>query len=131
MKALSLRQPWAWLVVHGGKTIENRKWNTKFRGEFLIHAAKGMTGDEYADALEFAMSVNNRNPFPQSADLRRGGIIGRARLVDVIKPCVELGDRCTCGRAWHIGWQFGFVLEDVASLPFSERRGELGFFEVT
>jgi hypothetical protein len=43
MKALSLRQPWAHMVVHGPKHIENRRWNTSFRGEFLIHAAKGCT----------------------------------------------------------------------------------------
>ena len=39
MKCLSLRQPWAWAVVHAGKSVENRRWNTNFRGEFLIHAA--------------------------------------------------------------------------------------------
>lgn len=43
MKALSIRQPWAWLILHGGKDIENRSWNTNFRGRFLIHAAAGMT----------------------------------------------------------------------------------------
>ena len=43
MKALSLRQPWAWAVVEAGKDVENRRWNTKFRGDFLIHAASGWT----------------------------------------------------------------------------------------
>jgi hypothetical protein len=37
---LSIRQPWAWLVAHGWKNIENRTWPTGFRGRFLIHAAK-------------------------------------------------------------------------------------------
>jgi len=36
MKALSLKQPFAELILQGKKTIELRKWNTKFRGEFLI-----------------------------------------------------------------------------------------------
>ena len=40
MKCLSVCQPFAELIVQGKKTIELRKWNTKFRGEFLIHAAK-------------------------------------------------------------------------------------------
>lgn len=40
VKALSLKQPWAELVVSGKKIIEIRKWNTKFRGEFLIHASR-------------------------------------------------------------------------------------------
>ena len=39
-KCLSLKQPYADLVVSGKKTIELRTWNTKFRGEFLVHASK-------------------------------------------------------------------------------------------
>ena len=44
MKALSIRQPWAWLIVNSHKHIENCDWPTKFRGRFLIHASKGVTG---------------------------------------------------------------------------------------
>jgi len=40
MKALSIRQPWAWLLVEGFKDIENRTWKTNYRGSFLIHASK-------------------------------------------------------------------------------------------
>jgi len=40
MKALSLKQPFAELIVSGKKTIELRNWNTKFRGKFLVHASK-------------------------------------------------------------------------------------------
>src|SRR3989344_3108725 len=40
MKALSLKQPFAELILQGKKVIELRKWNTRFRGEFLIHASK-------------------------------------------------------------------------------------------
>jgi hypothetical protein len=42
MKCLSLKQPFADLIAFGEKTIELRKWNTKFRGEFLIHASKNI-----------------------------------------------------------------------------------------
>ena len=45
MKVLSLKQPWAELILLGRKTIEVRKWNTAFRGEFLIHAS-GNTDEE-------------------------------------------------------------------------------------
>ncbi len=37
---LSIRQPWAWLIVNGYKDIENRTWSTRFRGKVLIHAGK-------------------------------------------------------------------------------------------
>jgi hypothetical protein len=38
-RALSLKQPWAWAVIHGPKDIENRRWNTDFRGLFWVAAS--------------------------------------------------------------------------------------------
>ena len=67
--------------------------------------------------------------------LRFGGIVGHARLVDVVPPCGGAGGRCHCkaalsfGRSWHMPEQFGFVLEDVVPLPFRPCKGHLGFFE--
>jgi hypothetical protein len=40
MKVLSIRQPWAFLIVNGHKNIENRDWLTAYRGPVLIHAGK-------------------------------------------------------------------------------------------
>src|SRR5690349_14501124 len=40
MKALSIRQPWAWLIVNGHKPVENRSWPTKYTGKLLIHAGQ-------------------------------------------------------------------------------------------
>jgi hypothetical protein len=122
MRALSIRQPWAWLIVNGGKDIENRGWNTSFRGQFLIHAAKGMTRDEYDDALDFADEVTVGRPrAPAYEALDRGGIVGVARLVDVLSP---KGQR----YGWHVPGQFGFVLRDVRPLPFLPCKGALGFW---
>lgn len=42
MKALSIRQPWAWLIANGYKDIENRSWRTNYRGPVLIHASAAM-----------------------------------------------------------------------------------------
>lgn len=132
MKALSLRQPWAWLVVHGGKAVENRLWNTRFRGEFLIHAAKGMTVHEYVGAIEFAEQRGHpiAKHVPPFTTLARGGIIGIARLVDTIEPdgllrCTERSDTIA---AWHMHEQHGFLLEDVRPTPFIPCQGMLNFF---
>lgn len=132
MKALSLRQPWAWMVVHGGKGIENRRWNTRFRGSFLIHAAKGMTREEYEDAVAFAREVDQQIVVPPMGELARGGIIGSAVLHDVLEPCLldPLFYR-PCEHPWHMSGQYGFVLVDVQPLPFRALRGELGFFHVS
>ena len=44
--ALSIRQPWAWLIVNGYKDIENRDWPTKFRGRMLVHAPRRVAAVE-------------------------------------------------------------------------------------
>ncbi len=134
MKALSLTQPWAWLVVHGGKDIENRKWNTKFRGEFLIHAAKRMhVLDDYAAALDFADCASPFElPVPEPDGLARGGILGVAELFDVVSPLtpLQLELRVESGKhfAWHMPEQFGFRLRNVRPLPFLPCKGALGFW---
>jgi len=47
MKALSIRQPWAWAIIHAGKDVENRTWKTKMTGEFLVHASKSFDHEGY------------------------------------------------------------------------------------
>ncbi|NBF09766.1 ASCH domain-containing protein [Pseudomonas sp. Fl4BN1] len=82
MKALSIRQPWAWLIIHGGKDVENRSWHTKYRGRFLVHASKGMTRGEYDEALELVQDIGSMElyrRFPSFEALQRGGITGPAR----------------------------------------------------
>jgi hypothetical protein len=79
MKALSIRQPWAWLIVHGWKDVENRNWQTKHRGRFLVHAAQGMTRAEYSEAVQFVAGFGPTDllvDFAPFDELQRGGIIG-------------------------------------------------------
>jgi hypothetical protein len=121
LPALSIRQPWAWLILRGDKPIENRCWATKFRGRFLIHAAKGMTKAEYEDAFDFACYCGfdiHRAPSFRDFDGMRGGIVGVANLVD----CVTSSD-----SPWFVG-EHGFVLADVQTIPFIPCKGALGFF---
>lgn len=82
---LSIRQPWAWLIIHSHKDIENRTWGSSYRGPLLIHAGKGMTRQEYADARDFMNDI--RIPtirLPAYEELARGGIVGTATLVDCV-----------------------------------------------
>lgn len=126
-RALSLHQPWAWLVVHGWKDLENRVWGTSYRGRFLIHAAKTLLAGEYEHAVLFAREVDPSIVIPPPAELERGGIVGVASLVDVIPPCIPFGyqgpEACRCGERWHMGEQYGFRLTDVEALPFRPARG--------
>lgn len=120
VRALSIRQPWAWLIIHGGKNVENRTWPTKFRGRFFVHAAQKMTALEYECAAGFAF-CNFGIAVPEMADLERGGIIGEADLVG----CQYWHGQ---GSKWHERDLFGFYLADVKPLPFISCRGALSFF---
>lgn len=122
MKALAIRQPWAWCIIHGGKDIENRDWRTKYRGTVLVHASAGMTRKEYEDAAYAAKMAQFDNGetqhVPAFEDLQRGGIIGQVDIVD----CVEEST-----SPWFFG-KFGFVLQNAKPLPFRPVKGALGFF---
>lgn len=129
MLAISIRQPWAWMILHAGKDIENRTWPTKVRGRVLIHAAKGMTKAEYDDAIRFAhgsvglTQASDDQPGLYGCDFRtldRGGIVGSVEIVD----CVRQTD-----SQWFMG-SHGFVLRNPEILPFTAWKGQLGFFEV-
>ena len=117
--ALSIRQPWAWLIVNGYKDIENRDWPTRYRGPVLIHAGKTMTNDDYDDAAYHAFKLGL--DVPDRSDLERGGVVGRAIITD----CVDASD-----SPWFFG-RYGFVLAKQEKLPFMPLKGQLGFFKVT
>ena len=116
MKALSIRQPWAWLIVQGIKDVENRTWRTAYRGPLLIHAGKTF------DKLGYAWIVDNFPhlvlPAPTAFDL--GGIVGQVVLVDCVREHAS---------PWFFGEQ-GFVLSDARTLPFVPCHGALGIFEI-
>jgi hypothetical protein len=118
MKTLSIRQPWAWLIIHGGKDIENRSWLTKFRGRLLVHASKGMTKQEYAFAAEFAQSIGVT--VPPAAELLRGGVIGSVEVVDSVEQHRS---------PWYMDGNKAMVLRDPRPLPFFSINGRLGLFD--
>ena len=79
MKAISLLQPWAALVVMGGKKIETRNWATKHRGTILIHASQGKVGSIFASEPPFKKYI------PHFKKLPFGALIGEATITDVIR----------------------------------------------
>ena len=125
LPCISIRQPWAWLILHGGKDIENRSWNTKVRGLVLIHAAKGFTSAEYDDAVSYVdtdVDSDLAERIPSPSEIKLGGIVGAAILSSVAQPGTDAGP-------WHTG-EWGFVLARPTVLPFRSYKGALGFFQV-
>ncbi|MCW8966317.1 MAG: ASCH domain-containing protein [Candidatus Pacearchaeota archaeon] len=118
MKALSLKQPFAEFVVSGKKSIELRKWNTKFRGEFLVHAS---LSPEKKAMERFGLE-----------NLPCGFIVGKAKLVDVKKYLDE--EEFEKDKNKHLAnknWgSFGFALEDAEKFDKPiPAKGKLGFWE--
>lgn len=128
MHALSLRQPWATLLVHGLKTIEIRNWQTARRGRVLIHAARIV--DDRAEAWRHVPAE-----LMEHARLT-GGILGEGSIT-----------RCCTYRSLsefqgdqekHLnepGWfrppvLYGFAFSDLTPLPFHRCSGWMRFFEV-
>lgn len=124
MKALSIQQPWAWLIVNGYKAVENRDWNTKFRGEFLIHAGKKFD----LEGADWVAKTFKNVPIMSLYESQRGGIVGKATLINT----VHVADRHLLvekDKPWFFG-EYGFILDNAEPLPFVPYKGQLGFFEV-
>ncbi len=118
MKALSILQPWAWLIMAGHKDIENRRWPTSYRGWFLIQAGKKW-GAEQEDDLDECQEDFPEIPW-ESAHFHRGGCIGIAEIVD----CVQHSD-----SEWFSG-PYGFVIRNARPIVPFKFRGQLGWFDV-
>ena len=113
LKAISINQPWAWLIVNGFKDIENRNWETKYRGALLIHTGRKVDKDfNYA---YWEILINREIP----RDLFTGGVIGMVNVVGCVKRSKS---------PWFFG-RYGFVLENQS--VFKKPRpckGFLGLF---
>ena len=117
MKVLSLKQPFAELVVSGKKKIELRKWNTNFRGDFLIHASK-------------SPDVKSMEKFGFE-NLPLGFIVGKATLTKVKNynnEAEHIADR-DLHLADSVWGNFGFVLENPERINPIPAKGKLNFWD--
>ena len=139
MRALSLTQPWPWIILNLDKDVENRVWSTKHRGPFLLHAAKGAPKRTWHAARDFVAerfdsTLASEIPPWGDPSLPRGGIVGIATIYAVASPCVDptgwLRDVGPCERRWHMHEQYGFLLRDVRPLPFLAVPGRQRWFNI-
>src|SRR5215213_7752316 len=132
MKALSLLQPWASLVVMGAKRLETRSWSTKYRGALLIHASSRKAGALLSSEPPFSRYIHDFNCLPL------GAIIGSVILTDIVKvEQLQLSEKIINQlsleeRAFgdYTNGRYVWVLEEAAQF---ERpvpiRGTLGLWE--
>lgn len=141
-RALSMTQPWAWMVVQPEtwwKSIENRVKgfsHKSFRGDFLVHAAKACPMSEYNDACRFVydrFGAGQADEIPDFDCLDRGGIIGAACAMGIVAPGQEVHELARIPGVdyrWHMSDRWGFELIERRPLPFVKCGGHLGFWRV-
>ncbi len=127
-KALSFKQPYAWLIANGYLLVDDRSWGTRYRGPMLIHASKGIYS-EYYDYIK----ANTDIPIPDQDKLGYGGVIGIANLVLCCRPG-ELPQGISRRQRAHFGGvhqeYYGFLFEQARPLPLLPCSGKLGIFEI-
>ena len=122
MKCLSVSQPFANLIIQGKKTIELRRWNTNFRGEFLIHAPIKIRKEDCK-----RLKIKEK--------MQTGSIIGKAEIYDVkkynsVSEIKQDSKKHLALKKFH-GSKYGFLLKNAkpfrVPIPY---KGKLGFFDV-
>lgn len=124
MKVLTIKQPWATLIMQGYKRFEFRSWQTKYRGDLLIHAGKGIDKEAIKRLEKYLPD-----------ELPTGKILGKVTLVDCIKMSPEFKEELLkenrdiytkSSFQENYGWQMDNV--QVFNEPI-EAKGHLSLWE--
>jgi hypothetical protein len=122
MKCLSICQPFADLIIQNKKVVELRTWNTKIRGEFLVHAPIKIRKEEYKK-----LKIKKK--------IITGAIIGKVELYDVKKyeslKEIQMDQKKHFVSIVSKEKKFGFILKNAKPLRIPiPWKGQLGFFDV-
>ena len=124
MKAITIKQPYASLIAAGIKKYEFRTWKTKYRGELLIHAGKGVD----KKAMEKFKKYN--------LDYPSGCIIAKVNLVDCVliddemkKKLLKMNDLVYENIVKDKNTNYGFQLENVEKIDKIYVDGKLSLWE--
>lgn len=121
MKALSIKQPWAWLIVNGYKPLDNRSWHSNYTGILLIHASLSFDSKGYKWVTDNAERLGIQpNKLPAKKDFPKGSMVGFAFM----RGCCKNSD-----SPWFTG-PYGFELDGAKPLrePYPA-KGTLGIFD--
>ena len=136
MRALTVCQPWAWAIVDGRKSVENRTWRTDYRGPLAIHAGLSRA---HLDAMESYPDLSRWD----DDDLVFGAIIGVVELVDCVRVAppwpierFPAAEQPELRRTWPRGevpdpWATGpwcWLLERPRAITPIPCRGALGLW---
>lgn len=122
MKVLTIREPWASLIIEGYKNYEFRSWKTNYRGKILIHAGLNIEKNNLVKFKDYDINI------------QKGKIIGEAMLTDCIKVTEDFQkellkkDKIVYGQSDHAS-DYAWKLENVIKYeePISV-KGKLGLW---
>jgi hypothetical protein len=123
MKAITIKQPFASLIIEGYKEYEFRTWRTKYRGDILIHAGKGVD----KKAMEKYKHLVSNCP--------SGCILGIVKITDCIKIDDEaremlkdniVYDNIVNNKDWD---GFGFKIESIRKVENTPANGKLSLWD--
>lgn len=122
MKVLTIKEPWATLIIDGHKQYEFRSWKTNYRGKILIHAGKSLENDMLKRFKDYNLNCS------------RGVIVGEADIVDCILVSNEFNkkliekDPIVYGRSNHVetyAWELKNIVKYDNPIHV---RGKLGLW---
>lgn len=126
--AISIRQPWAWLILHAGKDIENRSWKLpeRFIGQrVLIHAGKAISPGYVADVFG---SLGHTGIEPPGRSITYPGL--KRRTGGIVGSCIFVGCTRDSNSPWAFPGEWHWQIAEPRVEPFRPLRGQLGFFPV-
>lgn len=124
MKVLTVKQPWASLIINGYKKYEFRSWKTKYRGKLYIHAGKSSEKEPMQSVKDYGLVYDY------------GCIIGEVDLIDCILVDEDFNNELISinplvyGRSNHVGY-YAWKLDNV--VIYKEpiyMNGQLGLWNV-
>lgn len=124
MKAITIKQPWASLIVHGINDIENRTWRTNFRGRVLIHASASKKEGWRLNGIQTSQLRRSGSKLYSTDfdNLPFSSIIGSVEIVD----CVQ-----NHPSVWAEKGVYNWVLANpiLYAKPIENVKGKLSFWE--
>ena len=132
MKALTVKQPWAWAIIHGAKDVENRSRPTKYRGQLYIHAgvAEAKEARDWP-AMRAAFKHHGIVPDDPMIGMPRGQVIGTVDLIDchAWNTCTDRDGHLFCS-AWSMVGGYHWVLANPQPVTPFPAKGMLGIWNL-
>lgn len=106
MKALTIKEPWATLIIEGYKAYEFRSWKTNYRGKILIHAGMSLEKENAEKFKDYNLNYS------------KGAIIGEAEITDCIFVTKEINEKLkelnplVYGKSGHVE-RYAWKLENI------------------